>query len=34
MTKEINLRNTSNKVSSNYISKIIEIAGEKLKYNN
>lgn len=31
MTKEINLRNTSNKVSSNYISKIIEIAGEKVK---
>lgn len=31
MTKEINLRNTSNKVSSNYISKISEIAGEKVK---
>ena len=31
MTKEINLRNTSNKVSSNYISKISEIAGDKVK---
>ena len=31
MTKEINLRNTSNKVSSNYISKISEIAEEKVK---
>lgn len=31
MTKEMNLRNTINKVNTNYISKINEIAGEKVK---